>query len=84
MLGRGELHTGGGCPLVGVKDFSRGEGHTSVWGAPRMEERRGPGVTPQGFSWGREPCVGLRAGRLSAGIKAGRGGVPDSSHLRLS
>lgn len=49
-----------------------------------MEERLVLGVTSEGFSWGRELCVGLGAGRLSAGIQTGRRGVPDSSHLGLS
>lgn len=45
--------------LPGVKNFNRRGGQLSVWGAQRMEGRLVAGITPEGFSWGYEPCVRL-------------------------
>lgn len=40
-LGRGDLHTGGSWTLVGVKNFSRGEGHNKCLGTSNKGWRKG-------------------------------------------
>ena len=84
LLGRGDLHTGGSCNTTLNEEFNRQGGHLSVWGAQRREGSLVPGVTPEGFSWGCEPCVGFeeQVGHPQGGILGGKAS-PTVSHMGL-